>query len=253
MQMRAFLASLLLLLVMCADALAWGSEGHRIIADIAEQYLEPATARQVRDLLAVENATTLAEVSNWADEIRPQRRETAPWHFVDIPLQASGYDASRDCPRGACVVAQIDRFVAELRDQHLPPRQRLEALKFVVHFIGDVHQPLHASDNNDRGGNNVKVLFDGRATNLHAVWDTWLLAPAVAGDERSYALRLFHSITPAEIAAWRGGSSTDWANESHDVARRVIYGELPHSGTLPASYEAAALPIVNEQDWKKLA
>ncbi len=95
----------------------------------------------------------------------------------DIPLQAAGYDAARDCPRSACVVAQLDRFEDELRDQRLPSHGRLEALNFVVHFIGDVHQPLHASDIDDRGGNNVKVIFNGRATNLHAVWDTWILRP----------------------------------------------------------------------------
>jgi hypothetical protein len=243
-------AAIIVGLLLCGlggQAHAWGSEGHRIIAEIAEQYLEPGAARQVRELLALDNATTLAEVSTWADEIRRQRRDTASWHFVDIPLEAPAYDAARDCPRGACVVAQIDRFVGELRDRRLPPRQRLEALKFVVHFVGDVHQPLHTADNDDRGGNEVRVQFDGRATNLHAVWDRQILAPAVGGDERSYALRLARTITPAEIAAWRGGSSAEWATESHSVAQRVIYGELQHRGTLQASYGQAALPVVNQQ------
>jgi hypothetical protein len=166
---------------------------------------------------------------------------------VDIPLQAAGYDAARDCPHDNCVVAKVNQFIAELRDRSLPPSQRLEVLKFVVHFIGDVHQSLHASDNGDRGGNDVKVRFAGRATNLHAVWDTWILAPAVVGDERAYALRLARAISLAEIAAWRGGTAADWANESHGVAKRVVYRELPHRGTLPDSYEGAALPVVNEQ------
>jgi len=112
----------------------------------------------------------------------------------------------------------------------------------------DVHQPLHASNNDDRGGNEIKVVFLEHRTNLHAVWDTGILAPAVRGDERAYALRLVKSITPAEIAKWRGGSAADWANESHAIAQRIIYGELPHEpGYLPSSYERAALPIVNEQ------
>ena len=244
---RAF-ATVLIFLLCSSQAWAWGSEGHRIVAEIAEQYLQPTTAHEVRDLLAIENATTLAEVANWADEIRGQRRNTAPWHFVDIPVSAPAYDPKRDCPRGNCVVAKIDEFVAELRDRKLPPPQRLEALKFVVHFIADVHQPLHASNNDDRGGNEIKVEFLGHRTNLHAVWDTGILAPAVRGAERAYALHLVRSITPGEIAKWRGGSAADWANESHHVAQRVIYGELPHEpGYLPASYERAALPIVNEQ------
>ena len=232
----------------CTNALSWGTEGHRIVAEIAEQLLEPDTAHKVRDLLALENATTLADAANWADQIRGQRRETAPWHFVDIPISAPAYDAARDCPQNNCVVAKIEQFTAELRDASLPPRERLEALKFVVHFIGDVHQPLHASDNGDRGGNEIRVKFLGRRTNLHAVWDTGILAPAVNGDERAYALRLFHRITPAQLTAWQNGSPVEWANEAHAVAVQAIYGKLPHdSGTLPESYETAALPTADLQ------
>ena len=150
-------AVLVLLAGTAGPALAWGYEGHRIVAEIAEQYLEPLTVRQVRELLALENATTLAEVSTWADEIRPRRPETAPWHFVDIPVHpapgtSAAYDAARDCPRGDCVVAAIERFAAVLRDKDAAPRRRLEALKWVVHFVADIHQPLHCADDNDRGG-----------------------------------------------------------------------------------------------------
>ena len=110
------------------------------------------------------------------------------------------------------------------------------------------HQPLHASDNHDRGGNDIRVEFLGHRTNLHAVWDSSILAPAVRGDERAYALRLAHTITPAELRAWQKGSPVDWANESHAVSVRAVYGELDHTaGPLPSSYESAALPIVNEQ------
>ena len=230
-----------------SSALAWGSEGHRIIAEIAEQYLQPETARQVRDLLAIENDTSLADVATWADQIRRQRSETAPWHFVDIPISAPAYDPARDCPRGDCVVAKIEQLTTTLGDRAAAPRDRLEALKFVVHFVGDIHQPLHASDNNDRGGNGVRVEFMGRRTNLHAVWDTGILAPAVNGDERAYALDLAKQITPADVSAWQTGTPEQWANESHAIAVKVIYGELWHRGTLPASYEGAALPIVNVQ------
>lgn len=251
--MKTILAALLVLLSLPATALAWGSEGHRVTAEIAEQYLQPATARQVRELLAIENATTLAQVSTWADDIRPQRRETTRWHFVDIPIHPpsgtpAAYDAERDCPRGDCVVAAIERFEAVLRDRSAAPRRRLEALKFIVHFVADVHQPLHCADNGDRGGNDIHVTFRGRRTNLHAVWDWGILAPAVRGDERAYALRLAKTITPAELAKWRGGSPADWANESYDIARQLIYGEWPHeAGRLPASYAPMALPVVDAQ------
>lgn len=229
-------------------AWAWGGEGHRVIAEIAEQYLEPTAAKHVRELLALENATTLPDVSNWADQIRGQRRWTAPWHFVDIPISASTYDKARDCPHDDCIIAKLDQFIVELRDRTLAPERRLEALKFVVHFVGDLHQPLHTSDNGDRGGNEIRVEFLGRRTNLHAVWDTAILGPAVRGDERGYALRLVHSITAAQFDSWSAGATTSWANETHGVAVRFVYGSLPHNpGILPSSYETEALPIVDQQ------
>jgi nuclease S1 len=138
--MKAITAALLVVLGMTGPALAWGSEGHRIVAEIAEQYLEPATARQARELLRIENATTLAQVSTLG---RRDSGTTAWWHFVDIPIHPppgtpAAYDAARDCQRGDFVVAAIERFAAVLHDSSAPPRQRLEALKFVVHFVADV-------------------------------------------------------------------------------------------------------------------
>ena len=235
-----------------AQAFAWGYTAHRVIAEIAEQFLEPQTVRKVRELLEVENVTTLAEVSTWADEIRPQHPETAPWHYVNIPIHpleggVAGFDRSRDCPHDDCVVAKIEQFESVLGNQQLPERQRLEALKYLVHFIGDLHQPLHASNNNDRGGNQVAVNFMGYPSNLHAVWDTGIIEPAVSGDERGYATKLAQSVTPDELMQWSRGDPASWANESFWIADSEVYGELPHSGNLPDSYEADTLPIVNRQ------
>ena len=120
-------------------------------------------------------------------------------------------------------------------------------LKYLVHFIGDVHQPLHASNDHDRGGNDVAVKFMGLPTNLHAVWDSGIISPAVKGDERSYALQLVQHITEEQHQRWSEGTLITWVNEGREVAARTIYGELPHSGTLPDDYETKALPIVNEQ------
>ncbi len=251
--MTAIGAALLLLVASIGNALAWGDEGHRIVAEIAEQYLEPAAARHVYDLLAIENAQTLAQVSTWADQIPPQRGYTAPWHFVDVPIHPppgtpAGYDAARDCPHDDCVVAAIDRFAAVLRDKGAAPRKRLEALKFVVHLVGDIHQPLHCADNGDHGGNDVRVFFLGRPMSLHAVWDIGLLAPAVRGDERAYALRLVRSIAPGDLPRWGRGSSADWATESYKIARAKIYGEMQYEArTLELFWESELLPVVNEQ------
>ena len=252
MQIANGLAAFVVLVASNVSALAWGYEGHRIVAEIAEQFLEPETAHHVRDLLAIENLTTLAEVSTWADQIRPQHPETRRWHFVNIPIhpnpgESSGYDAVRDCPQQECVVAKIEEFERVLVDPQAPERQLLEALKYVVHFIGDVHQPLHVASNDDRGGNDVAVTFMGHQTNLHAVWNSGIIGSAVKGDERAYALRLAGDITLAQSQQWSAGNAVSWANESYSIAVHMIYGQLPHSGTLPDSYETQAMPIVNQQ------
>jgi S1/P1 Nuclease len=249
----AALCVAVLLSVRAAPAFAWGSEGHHIAAEIAEQFLEPSTAHQVRELLAIDNETTLAQASTWADEIRSQRPETARWHYVNIPINPptgtpQAYDARRDCPTGDCVVAKISAFEAVLRDKAAPPRQRLEALKWIVHLVGDINQPLHCADNNDRGGNEVHVMFMGLSTNLHQVWDTGILTHAGIKDERVYALDLVHSISPAEAEKWRSGTPADWADDSYGVASNLIYGVWPHDpGKLPASYEQKAIYVVQVQ------
>jgi hypothetical protein len=251
--MRLLTWAFALTLAVCGNAFAWGYEGHRIIAEIAEQYLQPETVRQVRDLLALDNTTTLAAVSNWADEIRGQRRETARWHYVNIPIHPPAgvpavCDGERDCPRGDCVVAAIERFTAVLSDRSTPSRERLEALKFVVHFVADLHQPLHASNNDDRGGNGVAVVLAGRSMSLHAMWDWGILEPAVQGDERGYAMRLNHEITAEEAADWQRGTLIDWANESYRIARDRIYSEMrPSTVSLEFADGSAFLPIVNQQ------
>src|SRR5262249_39126760 len=126
-------------------ARAWGPEGHAIVAEIAEARLTDAAKRQIADLLASDDshAQHLDQIASWPDAIRPARPETAPWHFVDIPLDAGIYDASRDCAGDNCVVQAIQKFVGVLRDGNEDKPKRLEALKFIVHFVGDIHQPLH--------------------------------------------------------------------------------------------------------------
>jgi hypothetical protein len=145
------------------------------------------------------------------------------------------------------VVAKIEQFERELGDQQLLERQRLEALKYIVHFVGDIHQPLHVSNNHDRGGNDDPVFFMGLPTNLHAVWDSGIIAPAVKGSERAYAMQLVQIITQEQRQRWSEGSVISWVNEGHEIAAYTIYGELPHIGKLPDDYERKALPIVNEQ------
>jgi hypothetical protein len=249
---RTLLAALTLLFGSSVETFARGYAGHRIIAEIAEQFLKPETSRKVRYLLAIENVTTLAEVSAWADQIRVQRPETTSWHYVNIPVhpaagEPSGYEAHRDCRSNDCVVAKIEQFERVLADQQDSERHRVEALKYLVHFIADVHQPLHVSNDHDRGGNDVPVTFMGLTTNLHSVWDTGIIEHSIQGDERGYAMRLSQNIRERELSQWSQGDPIAWANESHHVASSIIYGEMQHAGVLPDTYEALALPIVDAQ------
>jgi hypothetical protein len=154
-------------------AWAWGADGHRLIADYAVSRLSPAARAQVELLLAQEPGATMASVSTWADEVRSPT--TAAWHYVNFPRDADcRYDGDRMCILGNCVVGAIERQLTVLASD-APQERRLLALKYVVHFVGDVHQPLHAGFADDRGGNSHQLQAYGRGTNLHALWDSALL------------------------------------------------------------------------------
>lgn len=233
-----------------APALAWSSEGHRIAAEIAERYLEPATAPQLRALLALDNAAGLADVATWADEIRRERPGTAAWHYVSIPIHPqhgpSGYDAARDCPGDNCVVAKIDEFARVLQDRTAPPIERLEALKFLTHLVADLHQPLDCTDHPERGDGDARVLFLGRITTVYALWDSGFLEAGALPDKREYATRLAQSIKPAELERWRRGTPADWATESYEIARGIFFTSY-EPRELQVFYEAELLPAVNRQ------
>lgn len=150
-------------------ASAWGSEGHRLVATLAEHQLSERARTEVDPLLALEPGATLASISTWATP------STAAWHYVNLPRDSGcRYDAARDCPDGQCVVAAIERQHKVLMST-APDVDRLKALKYVVHFVADVHQPLHAGFADDKGGNTYQVQAFGRGTNLHALWDTKLI------------------------------------------------------------------------------
>ena len=170
------MAGILLLVagMVCASgSWAWGADGHRLIAEYAFARLTPATKAQIESLLALEPGATLPSVSTWADEVRSPT--TAAWHYVNFPRDADcHYDGARMCIQGNCVVGAIERQQAVLASNANDER-RLKALKYIVHFVGDAHQPLHAGFADDRGGNSYQLQAYGRGTNLHALWDSALL------------------------------------------------------------------------------
>ena len=231
---------------------AWGVEGHQIVAHIAARELTSAARVQVQDLLGGDAEGAMVEVSTWADEIRRARPNTAPWHFVDIPVGSAGYDPSRDCRNDRCIVAQIEREETILADRQLAPPVRAEALRFLIHFVGDIHQPLHAADNRDRGGNGVHVILGRRRETLHAVWDVDVVR-ALGRSPEDVAAVLARQISPADRRQWERGTARNWANESFQIADAEIYAKLPGSGStevpisLPASYAESEKRTVSTQ------
>ena len=216
-----------------APALAWGAEGHRVVALIAASRLSPAARAGVQSLLEGDATTGLERESTWADEIRRHRPDTAPWHYVDIELSSHGYESARDCLGGACVVAQVQKEAAVLADRKLAQPIRAEALRFLVHFVADLHQPLHAADNHDRGGNDVRVVLGRKKTNLHSVWDVSVVG-GLGDNPGDIAGKLEQQISPEDQLQWSMGSVSAWASQSFEVAKSRIYTQLPGSGATDA-------------------
>lgn len=243
--MQRFLA----LVLVCATlpAYAWGPEGHSLVARIAEAQLTATARARVSEILGP--GATVASISSWADQVRRERSTTGPWHYVDIPLDKTRMDIGRDCKNNDCVVAQILAERDILRDSSSTAVQRREALMYLIHFIGDMHQPLHSSTNNDKGGNDVHVLFYERPGNLHGTWDSGILNHMPKEQDLFPELL---SQAQKHFKKYSKGSVADWAEESHKAARKVTYGKLPKvaPGTpepLGPDYEKAADPIVRIQ------
>ena len=233
------LVSLLFGLVLLAagPAHAWSVLGHALTGEMAQRHLDPVAAAEIERLLAGEPVPTLAGVASWADHLRnnePERfRATSRWHYVNYPRDRCEYEASRDCKGGDCVIGAIQAQQAILADRSQPLELRRDALKFLVHFVGDVHQPMHAGNRGDLGGNRFQVSLrtelepeayarkhyvDGvMGTNLHSVWDYYILG--TEGLElQAYADRLdAQPWPPADTPAGQGTpplAPVTWAFES---------------------------------------
>lgn len=244
---RHRLLSALLVLLPPTPADAWGVRGHHIVADIAAARLSEPAAAEVRALLDAESAgPALRVVSTWADEIRATEAYglTAPLHYVNFPRDGCRYDASRDCFRGRCVVAALADNAARLADRSRTDAERAEALKWVVHLVGDIHQPLHAGYREDRGGNDLQLRFRGAGTNLHALLDYGLLDTRGLSARR-YA-RWLRSTRPAPDAAavaWNADAPRRWA----EASCALVPGVYPARRHVDAAYVSRVLPVLDAQ------
>jgi hypothetical protein len=221
---------------------AWGAQGHRLVGLIAAERLTPAAAKQVAWLL---DGQTLADVSSWADTLTSDQVQTASWHYLNIPPDAFGYDRDRDCPKQPgvtaagsrsdrwrdCVVDRISYWEERLGDAKLDRADRATALKFIVHFIGDLHQPFHALGVG-RGGNDIKVRVFGEANcsndpakpnpcNLHSVWDGRLIFRRGL-DDAAYLGELKKLIVAKRFGSQPAGTPAQWAEQSFRLAKEAL-------------------------------
>lgn len=231
-------ALLALVTVLPYKAKAFGTEGHRLVATIAEGQLSDRARWEVARLLSIEPGATLASVSTWADEARTP--STAAWHYVNLPRDAGcHYEAARDCPDGHCVVGAIERQRIVLTSA-VPDAERLKALKYIVHFVADVHQPLHAGFADDKGGNKYQVQAFGRGTNLHALWDTGLIQNWPGGPPELQSLLSRIRAPSPDVAA-----PAQWAEESCRIA--ASDGFYPFGHKIEGDYVQRMAPVLEER------
>ncbi len=231
-----------------APAWAWGFLGHKIAGQIAWDRLNPNARKAVQELL--DPGQTLSSASTWADEVRKDHPEAATWHYVNVPITEEKYLPKFEDPKGG-VVSRIIHFQKVLADPSTPRLQRQEALKFLVHFVQDMHQPVHVGHRSDRGGNQLQVQFFDKGSNLHRVWDSDLLEHSKRS-QADYVRTLEARITPALAADWSQGTIEDWANESLKIARGAytqpeVAGELRSGAKLSQPYYEANLPIAEQR------
>ncbi|HXH00257.1 MAG TPA: S1/P1 nuclease [Sphingomicrobium sp.] len=257
---RILLALITALFLAAAPARAYWEYGHETVASIAWQQMRPDTRRAVAALLRQERlldtpdcpVATIEQASLWADCIKPlgdRFTYAFSWHYQNVDI-CKPFDLAGPCKDGNCVSAQIDRQARLLADTAVPQREKLIALAFLVHFVGDLHQPMHAGDRGDLGGNRVPVnygVIGGRA-NLHGVWDGWLAERAISTPPGG-ATALLAQVPASERQRIAGGSVEDWSREMWAKSRTLAYGTLSDD---PCGAAPAVRPTIDEADVRAL-
>jgi hypothetical protein len=222
-----------------APALAWGKTGHRVVAAIADTQLSGLARAHIREIL--NGGESLDEAANWPDEMRSDlaafwQKTATPWHYVT--LDGITYDHA---PAQGDALEALDRFTRTLKDPNASLADKQLALRFVVHLVGDLHQPLHVGKCCDKGGNDVKVTWFGKPTNLHAVWDS-----ALVDDEQlsftELAAKLERHIDSRDVIAWWDINPRDWISESAQY-RDTLYPTAEDKPRAPADKKIKVPPV----------
>ncbi len=237
--MKKLIALFLLVCFVGSECWAWGATGHRATGWIADYYLSAKAKKKIKAVLGNES---LAMASTWMDEIRSDStyNYTADWHWVTIE-NGKTYDQSPKNPNGD-VIMTLERLITELKSHKLDPKKEREALKMLIHLVGDIHQPLHVGCCGDQGGNKVKVKWFRGESNLHRVWDSEMI-----DDTKLSYTELAQSLIGTDaktITQWQSASVRDWANESMTY-RKDVYAIK--DGNLGYQYGYVNLPKAKEQ------
>ncbi len=238
-RMLRVVTALLTLATLSAPAFSWGCDGHKIVCAIAWEEMSESTRAQIRELLG---AAEFPEQGCWADQVRsdPTYDWAKPLHYINVPRDARTVELARDGQGGKQILGAIDRYRGILGDKSKSKEERLEALRFLVHFVGDLHQPLHVSYEDDLGGNRITLESFGKKSNLHKVWDSDLIDHRLAVGQSSWsglAEELEHTISTTERQRWRRQlDPLDWANDSLRLTRE-LYANLPNAtGAIDEAY-----------------
>ena len=255
---------LLILVVTAQTALGWGAQGHKVVGAVAEKRLaqtSPNALKRAQDLLRSNNnsrdcapcddARSFAFVSSDPDDFRQIELAlvTRDWHFVNIEITHPTYEQDRDCPNGDCVVRRIDRMVEVLGSRTRSNCERESALIYLIHFMGDMHQPFHTGFGRlndgrpDLGGNLVKLNFEGQDTNLHSLWDSRIIEKQGRPDGQWVNRLLTTTLNGRAPETLARGTTTDWLNESHVLAQKFHTINKPFN----ADYVKDALPVIEER------
>jgi hypothetical protein len=225
----------------------WGMTGHRVVGEIAETYLTSKAKKAIKKILGDES---LAMAANWADFIKSDSNFNylSPWHYTDIKGGLSHDDVIKtlEADTGANLYAKLNFIIKELKNKQLDQDKKRLYLRLLIHFVGDLHQPLHVGGRTeDQGGNRIRVLWFGDSTNLHSVWDEKL----VENQKLSYTefANAINHITKEQRLAWQKEPIQEWFVESYQLAQ-PIYAEITRPNQrLSYRYNFDHLEIVNQQ------
>jgi hypothetical protein len=223
------------------SSMDWGKTGHRVVSKLAQQYLTTKAQKEIDILL---DGASLVSISTYGDEIKsnPKYKALRPWHYINLPLDESYANAKKN-PKGDVVMA-IKKCIAKVKDQNEPKNERAFYFKLLVHFIGDLHQPMHVGRKEDRGGNSIRLQWFGKTSNLHRLWDSHLIDSH--GMNATQLLGDLEELSPKLIKEIQNQSLEQWVNESQALAK-IIYENTTSNSKLGEEYQSRYMPLLKIQ------